>query len=264
MAVNSPSNLASSNNESVASAPIAPVVIEEEVYVPATGRQKFFVVLCLFIVTFIFLYLGEQVLQLYDKSLANEIKVSWKAEPGVTLASGPASFLVDHEQSKLLHRGPIDNELKKNLLALIRIDGKADDTQIKKADSFYRAIDRLAYNANANSYPALYYLMILAGIGGLVGVQIRSISNFIGVSCIKNKLDLKRWWPWYALRPLLGFLFGILVVVLVKAELFLGTESQMEHDNLWWLGLAMLTGFGASDFGDRLRLLTQTLFGKNN
>lgn len=231
--------------------------------IPATFNEKIITVFCLFLVTIIVLYFGDQTLRLYDASLTTEYKIQWKVGPEVKMEPGPASFLVNWDQSELIHRGPINDSLKEELIALLNVEGiPVQQAEAIKA-SYFRAIDTLAYNSNVNAYSVLILLLILAGLGGVVGVQIRSISNFVGVTCFKNDLDIKRWWPWYVLRPLLGFLFGILVVVLVKAKLFLGTDTQVGDESLWWLGLAILTGFGASDFGDRLRLLTQTLFGKN-
>ena len=59
----------------------------------------------------------------------------------------------------------------------------------------------------------------------------------------------------------LGFLLGMVAIVMVESQL-LPAEGSTEARNTWWIGVAFLAGFGASEFTARLRLLTQTLFGK--
>lgn len=258
--IQNPSNASSQDQQQVGQNPSSAA---EDHIVPATGKEKALLAFFLAVTTVLFLCFGEWALKRYDACLTQEVVVQWQAQQGVMLQPGPTSFQMDKKKAALLHRGQINDGLKKELLTLISVDGIPAEQRQQMTDSYSLAIDTLAYLSNANSYLALFFLMVLAGIGGIIGVQIRSISNFIGVTCFKNELDLKRWWPWYVLRPLLGFLFGILVVVLVKAKLFLSAETQVEQGNLWWLGLSVLTGFGASDFSERLRLLTQTLFGKN-
>jgi hypothetical protein len=50
---------------------------------------------------------------------------------------------------------------------------------------------------------------------------------------------------------------------MIKAEL-ISLGDKVPSGSLGWAGLAFLAGFGASDFTERLRLLTQTLFGKSS
>ena len=230
---------------------------------PATAWQKVLLVIFLFVTTGALLWAGEWTLRHYDQLLTREVAVRWKAHGGAVLKAGPACFSHDEDKGALIYKGPIDDAMKKELLALIVMDNVPKELRDEEIKTYREAIQTLACLSNAEAYRILLFLLLLSGIGGTIGVQIRSVSNFIGVACFKNELDLKRWWPWYILRPLLGFLFGILIVILIKANLFMGTETPAEQGNLWWLGIAVLVGFGASDFSERLRLLTQTLFGKN-
>lgn len=240
-----------------------PPMPPKEPIIPATGVQKVLLVIFLFVTTGALLWAGEWTLRHYDQLLTREVAVRWQTQGGAVLKAGPACFSYDEDKGSLIHKGPIDDALKKELLALIVMDKVQQELRDEETKAYVEAIQTLACLSNAEAYRILLFLLLLSGIGGTIGVQIRSVSNFIGVACFKNELDLKRWWPWYILRPLLGFLFGMLIVVLVKANLFMGTETPAEQGDLWWLGIAVLVGFGASDFSERLRLLTQTLFGKN-
>jgi len=105
-------------------------------------------------------------------------------------------------------------------------------------------------------------LLILAGLSGVLGVLIRSIGNFVRIACFQNTLDVHRWWPWYLMRPALGFLLGLLSVLIIQARIFLPNTGS-STGTIWWLGIAILVGFGAEDFSARLRLVSQTLFGKS-
>ena len=269
----------------------------------ATPKQKIWLACILAVGTIVLLIIGNCSLQKLEESWQGEISVEWKKSEDIILKPGPVSFWYDREKQLLIHRGQVNDEVKESLLALIETaernnEPNGSEEEVNKANSkkssapsrvsktndheetagdtrpvdfdskkvvrsYYDAINELAYISNAMLETSLMYLLLLAGLGGSLGVQIRSISNFIGVACIKNQLDIKRWWPWYALRPLLGFLLGVLIVILVKARLFLMNESAPES-NLWWLGLSVLVGFGASDFTERLRLLSHTLFGKSS
>ena len=81
------------------------------------------------------------------------------------------------------------------------------------------------------------------------------------VACYRNTLDVVRWWPWYALRPIAGFIFGVIAILLVQVGLFQPGSASASRLT-WGLIVGILSGFGASEFADRLRLLTKTVFGE--
>ncbi len=237
---------------------------------PATFRQKIFLVCGLILITALGLGIGAWVLERVEEPLRREVWVPWTAPSGIVLkAEGPVSLWLDDKKQRLIHRGPIDSKTKDALLTLLEAQPPSAETGARRTSapvsavavrSYRQAIDRLTFLSNQQTETSILFLLLLGGIGGVVGVQLRSVSNFIGVACVKNRLDFKRWWPWYALRPLLGFLVGVLVVVLTKSDLYT-PEGPTSEANLWWLGLAVLAGFGAEDFGLRLRLISHTLFG---
>ena len=66
------------------------------------------------------------------------------------------------------------------------------------------------------------------------------------------------------MRPLLGFIVGAALVVLIKGELFDATQSAIDAQDStwwWWLGISFLVGFVAHEFLGRLRNMIEALFG---
>jgi hypothetical protein len=179
--------------------------------------------------------------------------VPWINESKIALKPGPIWFMYDTSNELLLVRRPMSQTMKSELLALVSDDnGRA---------SYVAAVERLAFVAGA-SIESSILILALAGIGGMLGVQLRSMINFIGVTCFKAELDVSRWWAWYWMRPMIGLLLGMLLALLLKTKLFTTAVEQQQDDGYWWLAIAVLAGFGASEFTDRLRLLAKTLFGE--
>jgi len=82
----------------------------------------------------------------------------------------------------------------------------------------------------------------------------------VRVSCIENKFDWHRWWPWYVTRPILGFFLGLVCILFVQADLF-QPGAKSTAGLAWWIGIALLAGFASDDFVEKIRLIGQTLFG---
>jgi hypothetical protein len=163
---------------------------------------------------------------------------------------------------QLVWSGPIDPDQKKELTGLALSNHGGPDSTDPDIVTYWAAIDELAFKANKLRDSGLTFLLVLAGVSGMLGVLIRSILDFVGNACFKNTLDVYRWWPWYLMRPPLGFLLGLLSVLIIQARIFLpNTGGSMA--TVWWLGVAVLVGFGTDDFAGRLRLVSQTLFGKS-
>lgn len=171
-------------------------------------------------------------------------------------------FRHDAERDELIHRGAIDQKRRAALLELKFDDVKRKDTRLDEEIITYRqSIEKLAFLSNVKR-ASLGFLMLLTALGGIVGVQARSISYFILHACVKNDLNLNRWWAWYGLRPLLGMIFGPLVVLLIMTGL-LPRPDVPQTDTLTMFVLSILVGSVASMFFDKLVQLAQTLFGLN-
>jgi hypothetical protein len=237
---------------------------ESESVPPATLVQKLGIVFLLVIFTTIPLYLGYVEFRRVEGKLQAEITVPLHVSSDLILNAGPSSFWYDKDAKRLHHRGPIDDKRKKELLSLIPSELVKDgDTQKQAVHGYSEAIDMLAYKSNKSTETFIVSLLILGGLSGWLGVQLRSISNFIGVACYKNELDVNRWWPWYVVRPVSGFLLGAVMVLIIDAGLFQAAEMNLTRTS-WWIGAAFLAGFGANEFTERLRDVSRTLFGQSS
>jgi hypothetical protein len=136
--------------------------------------------------------------------------------------------------------------------------GSATD---KTFTSYREAVDALAYSSASNDGTLIASLLILGGFAGVIGVQVRSITNFVGHACFKKDIDLAIWWPYYLLRPVTGFVLGAILVIVVQAGIFRSLDDTA-NTTLAWVSLAFLAGFGEEEFSQRLRLLSKTLFGE--
>ena len=84
----------------------------------------------------------------------------------------------------------------------------------------------------------------------------------MGIACYSGDLDLVVWWPYYVIRPVTGFILGVILVSVVHGGYFtLGAGSPVS--TLAWAGIAFLAGFGEQEFTQRLRQLTKTIFGES-
>jgi hypothetical protein len=192
-----------------------------------------------------------------------EYSVAWTPKPGTLLSPGPPSFQFDAGRGRLVARGPIDTSMKSELVSLISSKGVTIFPPNPLGRSYWQALDRLAFESNRESDQTLWLLLLLGGISGFLGVQLRSLVNFVGVTCFKNNLDIDRWWPWYAVRPPQGFIFGLAAMLLLQVGFF-QPETGAPDAVIWGIVIALLAGFGAAEFADRLRLLAKTLFGESS
>jgi hypothetical protein len=127
--------------------------------------------------------------------------------------------------------------------------------------SYHVAIDELAYQSNAQQVGQIQLLLQLGLLGGALGAILRSLVDFVGHACYTGQLDLTRWWPLYATRPLVGAILGFVLVVLFKARLLTSSDVHGGTDSFWWLGMAVIGGFSTVDVTLRLRLAAKALFG---
>lgn len=234
--------------------PIVPVTA-------ATTRQKITLAILLALLSFAVIGAWFYVLDLAEGQLQKEYKLSWEAPPNLVLRSGPPSFYYDRQKKEIFHRGPIDTKIK---LELVALPTAPENENTKEAiQSYNDVIDSLAYKSNESLRGVLVLLLLFGGLSGLLGNQLRTNGNFVNIIVYKDALDVRRWWPWYAIHPLISFVLGVIVVLMVKAEL-IQLGDKIPSGSMWWAAVAFLAGFGASEFTERLRLLTQTLFGKSS
>jgi hypothetical protein len=259
--------------------------LQLKVELPRNSRPKIVLALLLLAFNAALFICWRQVYVRAQDALTRDWPVPWEQPAGLLLDPGPITFWYDATHQVLHHRGPIDKALKVDLIRLARLSKTAGDTNAvvagassdpKKDDTkagpvledprllnYAAAISRLTFDSNSLIDAYFLYLLSIAGLSGMIGTQIRAFANFIYLSTQTDKLDVGVWWPWYLLRPALGFLLGLTVVLLVQAKIFVPTTDGPPSGTAWWMALAMLVGFGADDFAQRLRLVAQAIFGKD-
>ncbi|SMD16265.1 hypothetical protein [Pedobacter nyackensis] len=182
------------------------------------------------------------------------ITVNWLKTDSLKIKPGPVWFYYDSKLGTLSALHGITENDKALLIALV-------DSGDKNYYSFTRAIDKLTFLSNKSDDGNFYrWVILLYGIAGLIGVQLRTINNFVGVACFKNEFDFHRWWPWYLVRPLLGFITGAVVFLLIDGKQLL-TGQLSGGISTVVLAVAFLGGFSADDFYELLRKISKRVFG---
>jgi len=179
--------------------------------------------------------------------------VQWKNVDSLCFSNGPSWFIVDLKSDSIKSLKAINDEDKKLLLTL----------PIKKdsCNSYYNAIDLLAFKSNSEAGSQYYVILILTGICGMIGILLRTINSFVGRACYRT-MDLNVWWPYYYLRPVIGFFIGPILFLLLDGKVTtIGNVST--GTNVYIIGLTILAGFGTEDFLEMLRNLSKRLFRPN-
>ena len=222
-------------------------------FTKATLGQKIGTAILLIFLSGILAWLCAWVI--YRVADSQKVIVKWQNATKLRLKPGPAAFCYKEKAHELAWSGgPIDDKTKQDLLKL------APEEPEKGVAEFQRAICELVLHANERTVVSLLWLLLLGGLGGVVGVLIRAIGLFVWISTEKDELDVNRYWPWYVMRPVLGFLNGALVVVLVKSNM-LDVSKSASSNSLWWLGISVLAGYSLSEFMNLLAQVTKLVLG---
>lgn len=208
----------------------------------ALSLISFFVIFCYF-----------EYLNKLNVALQQDFKVPFVNNTSAELSSGPIWFFYDKDCGVISSTKPISQEDKFTLLSLYPSDQLV-------TSSYKSAVDKLAYISNKDTNEIFSLILILGSLGGVLGVMIRSLSSLIYHSCFQKDLDMKLWWPWYYLRPIMGLGLGITIVILSKTKL-LNIDSPGELTGFWILGVCILAGFAVSEVTDRLFYAAKALFG---
>jgi len=103
---------------------------------------------------------------------------------------------------------------------------------------------------------------MVSGFAAIVGVFIREILDLIRHHCYDKDLDFKVWWPWYFLRPFVGFMFGIIVVLFSGTDLLISPTNN--NSETYLIAIAIIAGISVEDVMFKIRKVSQVLFGNNN
>lgn len=200
----------------------------------------------LIVISFVSAYRKTEKLQVLET-------VPWSNETQYTLKSGPVWFGYDEDAKLLKVNGIINDSIKKQLLELYPSDSTG-------YASYQRAIDWLAFKTQTSqSKPSYLYILLLGGLAAMIGVQIRTIYHFLDHTCYKRDFDAKIWWPWYVVRPWVGFLLGAALILLAEVNLF--TVANSQSSQIFWIGFSILAGFSTPDVIRRLGKASEAIFG---
>ncbi|MBC8354955.1 MAG: hypothetical protein H8E66_23505 [Planctomycetes bacterium] len=274
VAANEPEGLSIQESEGQQTAPPAPserVAPPEppapEVFHPATMKQKVSLATMLVAWTVASLVMAWVSLNSVQDVLYVAVETDWRCPSNVRLATGPVGFRHDSVQGKLKYIGPMSDETRLKLAGLfptlddVPSDSEAAQNYERDLTTYSTAVDILSEESLLLANKYVVALLLLGGCCGMVGVQLRSMWDFIRNLCFKDppELDVVTWWPWYLMRPLIGFVLGILAISMIMSG-FLEVDNQSPRSSLWWLSITALVGFGASEFMARLRLVVAALF----
>lgn len=180
-------------------------------------------------------------------------EVSWSNERNYTLRSGPAWFGYDEQAKRLRIKGVIDDSIKVTLLKLYHPDSIG-------FAAYQRAIDALAFKTQTStSKPSYLLILLLGGLAAMIGVQIRTIYHFLDHACYKKDFNAVIWWPWYVVRPWVGFLLGSTLILLAEVNLF--NVANAQSSQIFWIGFSILAGFSTPDVIRRLGKASEAIFG---
>jgi hypothetical protein len=130
------------------------------------------------------------------------------------------------------------------------------------ADSIRPALRELQYKSNTKEKSPSYLIFLICGLLAALGTQARSLYNFINMIAYKKQLDIKHFWPWYALRPLLSFIISVLFVLAFYSDSDI--LSLKAKSTIYLFAINFLVGFAIEDVITMLRNLSKRIFNAEN
>lgn len=131
---------------------------------------------------------------------------------------------------------------------------------VSKSDSCYLSyknnIDYLSYTLSNNSMQVKYFIILIV-LMSLIGCNVRSMYDYVGNYCYKNKLEIKRWWPWYLLRPCIAISLGLLLFICSKADII---EFDFSSNTNNIIIISFFVGFALQDVVKLLRNISKSIF----
>lgn len=182
--------------------------------------------------------------------------VAWLNPGKVELTNYPNWFLYDKNLKQIRTRAVIDEKLKVELVKTYPLRGDSANFA-----EFRQSVEQLAFQS-ADMKGSYYWLLLLvSGLAAVVGVFIREMLDLIRHFCYKKDLDFKTWWPWYFLRPFVGFMFGVMVILFNGTDLLF--QSASNNSDTYLIAIAIIAGISVEDVMFKIRKVSQVLFGNN-
>lgn len=182
--------------------------------------------------------------------------VKWNNEGNSELGSYPSWFLYDKNAKQIRTRAVIDEKMKMELEKAFPM--RSDSANFVE---FRQAVEKLAFQSSDLKGRYYWLLLMVSGLAAIVGVFIREILDLIRHYCYEKDLDFKNWWPWYFLRPIVGFMFGIVVVLFSGTELLF--TSANDGNETYLIAIAIIAGISVEDVMLKIRKVSLVLFGNN-
>lgn len=183
--------------------------------------------------------------------------VKWLNQGNAELASYPSWFLYDKNAKQIRTRAVIDEKMKMELEKSFPM--RSDSANFVE---FRQAVEKLAFQSSDLKDRNYWLLLMVSGLAAIVGVFIREILDLIRHHCYEKDLDFRNWWPWYFLRPIVGFMFGIVVVLFSGTELLF--TSGNDSSETYLIAIAIIAGISVEDVMLKIRKVSLVLFGNNN
>lgn len=182
--------------------------------------------------------------------------VQWLNKGQVELNNYPNWFLYDKKNNRIETKATIDEKMKFELQKYYPEHDSVNFSYFKDA------VDKLAFKSNDIGADYFWLLLLVSGLAAVVGVLIREILDLIYHYCYQNDLDFRMWWPWYLLRPIVGFMVGIIIILFSGTNLLMATPETKNATYL--IALAIVAGIGVEDVMFKIRKISQVVFGDSS
>jgi len=183
--------------------------------------------------------------------------VQWINQGKVELSSYPSWFLYDKKSNSIRTRAVIDEKMKAEIEKIY--PWKSDSTNYV---GFRQAIEQLAFKSAEMKGSYYWLLLLLSGLAAVVGVLIREILDMIRHYSYEKDLDFTIWWPWYLLRPFVGFVIGIMIILFSGTDLLISSGNN--NSEIYMIAISIIAGISVEDVMFKIRKVSQVLFGNSN
>ncbi len=183
--------------------------------------------------------------------------VQWLNQGKIELSSYPSWFLYDKKDNSIRTRAVIDEKMKTELEKIY--PWKSDSSNYV---GFRQAIEQLAFKSAEMKGSYYWLLLLVSGLAAVVGVLIREILDLIRHYSYEKDLDFRIWWPWYLLRPFVGFVIGIMVILFSGTDLLISSGNN--NSEIYMIAISIIAGISVEDVMFKIRKVSQVLFGNSN
>lgn len=227
----------------------------------ATGPQKIFLYVALLIISAVVAF--STIAYIWKMQDKKDTLLSVSLPPSVNLDYSPLPNFINYDfnEENIFIKGVLTEENENEIILFLNSNKNPSAENNSNFLKLQSAMKLIVVKSDKLKNELSTLIFHIALLGGALGSTLRIFLDFVGNASYKNQLDFKRWWPLYFTRPVTGALLGLIVIILLKSNIMSLTLNPNHSDSLWWLGLAILSGFGTIDATERLRLTSKAIFG---